>query len=210
MPRSTSEADRWAAATEELDRRSRGETVESRRRLTRQVDRWLTGSVVILLTATSIAGSSWAVPAGHPSPVLGALGWTSTAAGLAVQVVGLVLVVRASTATGRTGHPLALLDRNQRRQLRHQLHGRAPLDPRRLGLVRWLAEQETGVHAQLVSSCGMATWFVALGREDGAGRQIAGAAFVLLCLVGCAWAVSVARRARRFLATHPEPSPVLP
>ena len=192
-----------------LDRRTGSPGVGDPGRQSRLVGRGTVVAVAVLIAACAVAGLAWTVaPPGRSSSVLGVLGWVLTAAGAAVQVIGIALVLRGLGAIDRHADPLGLLDRAQRKQLRHQLRGRAPLDPQRLGLVRWLARQEDAGRVHLLPGCGMATWFLAFGRDDGAARQVAGGVFALLCLGACGWGAFLARRARRFLAAHPEPAAV--
>ena len=187
----TDDESRWAEALSLVERRSSA-PAERRPRRGRALALALALGCVAVLAA-------WFLGDGVGG-VLQLLG------GLPMIASGVTLV-RGAERVWPWRRPLDVLTIRQRRELVHQLRGRAPLVPGRVALVRALAETLVDRHQQrglLMLALGSTLTFVGgTVREPEAWRPLVSglvAAFLLVALVVSHRDVA---RARRFLEQHP-------
>jgi hypothetical protein len=204
-----SDESRWADAESMLARLSPESADARQRRSQRQTSMSRAGLVlvgaaaalsIVVLTRGSLRASD--VPTWQT-----AAGWVLTVAGLVFEIFVITMMARANRRLQALSNVLTGLSRAQRRQLRAEVRGQAPVDPAHLSLARALAESLAGQPGSLSVQAGLAvlwvgTWIAlpTLGRE-----LLVGAAVVL---VGAMWLVALrdASRARRFLAEHGIPA----
>jgi MFS family permease len=125
--------------------------------------------------------------------------------GLAVELAGLVLQVRAGNWGARWRAPTSVLTRAQKRALLKQVRGRIPLDPRRLALARDLATRLTRQRGSLVIMIGVMV--LNLGQviqRPAVWHVVLTGALVVLFAVAFIVQGRLDRQARRFLEAHPE------
>ena len=202
--------ERWAQAQSVLDQRP---SEEARRRLRRHrlvtlstvVGLLLVGVAVAVLLVAFVLGSDGGERA-EPPRWQEVSGLGLLVAAVVLEVVGLVVMARAGVWKGRWDMPASVLTRTQRRLLLAQVRGRVPADPARLPLARDLAER---LRLQL------GTVFIWVGivvlqigqavLEPSTRRLIAVGVLVALYAVALGLMMRDARRASRFLDSHPEP-----
>ncbi|NEK87195.1 hypothetical protein GCU60_15745 [Blastococcus saxobsidens] len=131
-------------------------------------------------------------------------GLVLTAGAFVLVIVGGVTQWRANRRLGGLRTPLMVLDRRQQKLLLDELRGVVPLDQAHVGLVRHLAERQTGQRALLLLQLGLLLMFVAQFIGSPSAWRLAmvlvfGAGFGVLALM----VLRNERQARRFLAEQP-------
>jgi MFS family permease len=208
----TTDEDRWAQA-EELLHGAPGRVAEQRVRRRRLVV-WL--AIVGGIVAAGAVGLAVALVvhgphhAERPDPPL----WREVT-GLCLSAAGLIVLIGALVSLWRAGQfgnawraPTTALTREQRRSLRRQVRGKAPLEPAHLALARDLATRLTvSLHGNALLFLGLSLgWVGQLVDRPTAGRAAFYGALLLLWLVGLGLGERERRRAKRFLAAHPAPA----
>lgn len=170
-------------------------------------------AAMLTLTALGAAIGFWvserqdtsdAAPASSTDPRwVDVLGLTCSVVGLVLIIVGSVQLWRTKQFGGRWRAPTAALTRAQRRDLRRQVLGRAPVQPARLPLLRDLAQRMTKQRPLIVGLTGVLFTQVG-GAVDSPSRWRVAfviAIGVLYTVVGVQ-IMRDARRAQKFLATQ--------
>jgi uncharacterized membrane protein YbhN (UPF0104 family) len=153
-----------------------------------------------LLTAEPVEPPTW----------VRIIGLVIALVGLVVQIAALVAIVRANRRHRQWRSPLLMLSRRQRKELLAQVRGQAPTDTARLPLSRELAGLLIRQRSVLAVNLGFGLLWVGLliALPTWWRAAIAGG-FVLLLAIAWPRALRDERRAREFLARHPdEPSSV--
>jgi hypothetical protein len=200
--------ERWAQAESILADRP---TDDARRRQQRR--RTLLWVLVVAITVLALGlgallvvlfGNSGALDSTEPPTWQTVLGLVVTTTGLAVDVAGLVILVRS----GRWGQawraPTAVLSRRQQRYLLAQIRGRRPVDPARLALARDLAERLADQRGSAVLVVGIL--LINLGNallDPSVFRFWLMAVLVVAYVSVLPVTVGQIRRMRRFLAANP-------
>jgi hypothetical protein len=211
----TSSADdeaRWAEAQSILDRAPTRSAAERLRRA--RWNRWLlvAGAVLVSL-ALGVLVALFVLDPGprreEEAPTWRVVvGFVLSGLALLFMVVALVVQFRALRRTRGWSSPLYVLTRRQRKQLLAGVRGQAPVVPERLPLARHLAELLLVQHLALPVQAGMMVNFVGLWIADRQPFRL-----VLVAVFGAALLVAGLlfrrenRRARRFLAAHPDSEP---
>ena len=200
--------DRWAEAQSILDRTPR-ESLARQRARDRYDRRIATAALVLAGAAVALALVLLAVDP-PPDPRDEPPAWR-VVTGLSLAGVGLLFMILAPLARPfgpRRGliRPLGVLDRRQRRELRDQVRGRAPVVGERLDLARCEAEFLLDQRATLVVQTGLMASFIGLWIAD---RSFPRTVLTVAMMTVIASAVVRSRRderlARRSLAEHPVP-----
>ena len=205
----TGDEERWAEARSLLDR-TPTESAEQRLR------RWRRHRVValaaLLLVSAAVGVILAVLVGGVASDASEAPAWPQVtgfviaAAGLALQLSGVVAAVRGNRRLRVWRSPVAVLTRAQRKQLVAQVRGRRPVDPDRLPLARLLAEQLVAQRNGMLANLGLEVAFVGLWMATpSTGRAVIAVGYGLLLAVLWPFLQRDTRAARRFLATHPTP-----
>jgi hypothetical protein len=199
--------ERWARADSILAKNPTPSAEQQMRRMRRSL--WL---VVVALTLLGLSLGLLVGLLGHhrPNPHdvptwQGVLGIVIEAGAFLLVLAGLVAQRRANGGRVRWNLPTAVLRRAQIRELLAQIRGRAPLDPRRLGLARDLASRLVNQRGTIVLVVGIVllnvgqtvafpTWW----------RITLTGGFLVLFGVGVGFQVRDARLAKEFLDRHPE------
>jgi hypothetical protein len=206
---------RWAEAEAILDN-SQDETVRNgiRRRRSRMIA-LMVGVLVLCTVLGAVAG--WLVAdrapdadaASHSSGPLWVeiTGLTVAVLGLLVGAYGIVQLVRAGQWGGRWKAPTSVLSRQQKRELRRQVTGAAPVDAAHLRLARDLARRTSRSRSQMwtLGSTGLLQLGLTLAAPSGRRFVFLGL-LVLMLGTSAVMLERDVRRARRFLLQNPEPT----
>ena len=131
-------------------------------------------------------------------------------AALVLVFTGLVLQRRANGRRWRWNVPEAVLTREQRRGLMKQIRGRAPVEPRRLGLTRDLASRLANQRGILLLLTGLSIMFIGQAiATPSIWRVVFAGAYLVLLGAAVVAQRRLARHAQRFLDENaaPEPAP---
>lgn len=199
---------RWAEAQSVLDRRateSAQQRLAQRRRLLILA---VVGGVVLgaavsaLLVVLLHEGIGRSTE--HDVPVWQAVtGFVIAGAGLVVQGFAVVVQWRTNRRLQAWSSPLLVLSRAQRKELRAQVRGRAPVDADRLPLARHLAERLIAQRLAVGANLGLLVAFIGLWIAEPSWWRAVLALFLALATAAVApFAERDARRARRFLEEH--------
>ena len=203
---------RWAQA-DALLAGSKDQEVLERARRRRNQTLLLIFTAMLTLTALGAAIGYWVAgqqdtndtaPAASADPRwVEVLSWTCSALGLALIIVGGVQLWRRKLLGGRWRAPTAALSRRQRRDLRRQVLGRAPLQPARLPLLRDLAQRMTKQPSLIIGFAG--ALLTQVGPAVGSSsrwRLLFVLTIGVLYIVAAVQIMRDARRAHKFLTTH--------
>lgn len=199
---------RWAEAQAALER-APSESAEAWMRRSRRFQ-WLV-IVAVLLVSIALAAVLVVVFHGRLGPLQVdvptwqvVVGFVVAAAGLTLQISGVVAMWRRNRRLDAWHSPLMVLTHKQRKYLLDQVRGRRPVEPARLPLARLLAEQRLSQRTALVSGLGLAVGFVGLWVANPTWWR-AGLAIVyaLFLAVAGPLALNQMRPVKRFLAEHP-------
>lgn len=206
---------RWAEAQSILDR-TPTESAELRLRRSRR-NRWL------LIVAFVLLGLAVAVllalfvfdpltegnRSEEDAPTWRAVtGFSLSGLGLLFMVVALVIQFRGLRRVRAWGSPLHVLTFRQRRELLAQVRGRGPDVQERIPLARHLAEVLLIQRLSLPVMAGLVVNFVGLWIVDQETYRLVFIVVLVAALVGSGLAFRrESRRARRYLAEHPDDGP---
>lgn len=203
-------AARWAEAQSVLDR-APTESAEQRLRRWRQLR--LLVIVAVVLVSVAVAVVVFVVVRGRPSHTRAdlptwqmVLGVIIAAAGLIFQCYGVVVLLRRNRRLRAWRSPMAVLTSAQRKEVRDQVRGKAPIDPDRVPLARDLAERLIAQSIVVVTNAGLAIAFVGQWVLSPSYWRL-GMTIAYGLLLGISWPFVQrdVHRARRFLAEHPDP-----
>ena len=201
----------WAQANALLRGSPDRVILEGTRRRRQRVLLLVVGASVSLLTLGLLVGHLYG--RGHPDragqssadPLWRAsLGLSSILLGLVALGLGFIQMRRDGLTGGRWRAPTSALTRAQKRDLRRQVLGRAPVAPVRLPLLRDLADRMTRLRSVILFYIGIMS--IEIGRllaSPGPWRLAFVLALVLLSLIVLVQLRYEARAARRFLREHP-------
>jgi Flp pilus assembly protein TadB len=206
-PDVTSDQARWAEAQSVLDRTP---TQSAEQRLRRWRHYWVLFLVALVLLVVVIIVLFRGTFEAHPPNVptwQAVIGFVIAGAGLVLQIFGVVTLWRANRSQRAWRSPLAVLTRAQRKELLTRVRGLQPVEPARLPLARYLAEQRWSQRSAMLSNSGLGIAWVGLWIASPTWwRAVMTVAYGLLLVVAWPFTQREARRARRFLDEHPLPT----
>jgi hypothetical protein len=198
---------RWADA-ESLLARAPSESAEQRlQRWRRQRLVFLGGVVLVSVTmAVVVVVLARGRLSAEPSvPVWQTVaGLVVAGAGLAVEIYFLVSLGRANRRLSVWRRAISVLSRQQRKELRAQIRGAAPIRPEQLPLARALAEQLLTQRSSVAVQGGLGVLWAGLWiMQPTLWRALLVGFYGLLMVTAWPIAQRDARRAQRFLEEHP-------
>ncbi len=201
---------RWAEAQSILDRHPT-ESADKRLHRAKRL-RWLLvlglvllGLVLALLFALLVFDPSPEYDRPGVSTWQAVTGLSISGLGIVLMLVALVFHFRRTRRARGWSSPMYLLTRRQRKELLKQVRGQAPAVPERVPLARHLAELLLLQRLALAVQAGMLVNFAGLWIADRATyRLVFVGILAVLLLVGAVLFRREDRRARRFLAEHPD------
>ena len=206
----TTDDERWADAQSLLDR-APTPGAEQRLRRHRTVAWSLVAGGLVVAAAVGLLIGVLVSDDGSSGPDVPA--WRDVASlvvvvvGMVVEIVGVVVAVRAGLFRNVWRQPALVLTRAQRRSLLRQVRGKDPVDPARLPLARGLATQLALQTAMVGVYVGLVVMQIgqAIGSPSTARLAFA-TGLVVLYVVVLVLLRRQARQAQRFLDQHPEPA----
>jgi hypothetical protein len=151
------DTERWADAESILDGDPTEFALSELRRFRRRMRYliWSLGAFLVLVVAAGVVVALLGGHSGHHAAAPTRTPLWQEIAGLCLNGLGLVLIVvglvRYFRSAGRRAawrSPALVLTRAQRRELSAQIRGRAPVQPERVRLARYLADLAGGPHAR--------------------------------------------------------------